>query len=166
MLKRMDLIGRRERIRTTDPHHVKLVRHGRQVFELIGKTGQNAAVKIVRFTTKNQIDTKQFTQIIAGLVLALPAHAGVFLDLDIGAYDIKGRDNVAAVGDQVYTLESNVSHENPVGLVRLGYRTKSRQVNQWLDISAHVYYQHTSSITDVHDTGIDYLMGGVRFESK
>ena len=85
------------------------------------------------------------------------AHAGMFLDLDLGAhltnYHEHEPDGTRWLGN-----------ENPIGIVRVGYQTGTYNMFGPVDISAHGYYEHMSSAGTSDDTGVDVIMFGVRFE--
>ena len=96
-----------------------------------------------------------------GLILGFTggkfAHAGMFLDLDLGAhltnYHEHEPDGTRWLGN-----------ENPIGIVRVGYQTGDYNLFGPVDISAHGYYEHMSSAGTSEDTGVDVIMFGVRFE--
>lgn len=97
-------------------------------------------------------------KIIALAILASSTvHAGPFLDLDLGTHltDYHVHD--------VYPGRY-LSHENPIGIVRLGYQTETYKLFGPVKASVHAYYQHMSSAKTSQDSGVDVLMLGVRFK--
>ena len=90
---------------------------------------------------------------IFGLIIKR-AHAGMFLDLDVGAH-------LTDWPDPCYCHnERELSSANPIFVGRLGYQTDP--VSQIMRFQ--VFYEHMSSAGDGRDTGIDVLMIGVRIE--
>ena len=100
---------------------------------------------------------KIFTVITGMLIFAGSIEAGMFLDLDIGAHlDVhpdKSKDGTPWLGK-----------ENPLGVMRVGYQTEKYNISGPIDISAHGYYEHMSSMSNGNDTGVDVIMFGVRVE--
>jgi hypothetical protein len=90
------------------------------------------------------------------LLISIPAHAGVFLDLDIGTH-------VFDYPEDCGCMNRWISNKNPIGQLRVGYE-KSLIKRGKFTVYGHGFYQHTSSMKEGDDTGIDFYMVGTRLE--
>lgn len=91
------------------------------------------------------------------LTLTGNTQAGLFLDLDMGLIGFGWESKCPCA-------RRYLSDENPMGQVRIGYETSQRQLFKWVKVSGHAYYQHTSSMSNGDDTGVDFFLGGIRLE--
>ena len=92
------------------------------------------------------------------LLASVNAEAGPYLDLDIGTHLVDY--HVHLPGDQ---SKQYLSHENPVGIVRLGYETDTLVKVGPAEVKLHTYYEHGSSLSSA-DYGYHLWMGGIRIE--
>jgi len=108
---------------------------------------------------KNNTLKTVFITLITAAALAVVADAksGPFLDLDIGS---NLSDNHNHLPDGTYLK----SDENPLGQIRIGYQTKAYNLFGPVDIRAHGYWQHRSSLARTDDNGFNLLMFGIRIE--
>jgi hypothetical protein len=91
------------------------------------------------------------------LAFAFNAEAGLFLDLDLGVHLVDYHVHLPDDPSKQY-----LSHENPIGMIRLGYETKAYPVGK-IDVRLHTYYEHGSSLRSA-DYGYHVWMGGIRLE--
>ena len=87
--------------------------------------------------------------LLLALIPTISLADGPFLDLDIGSH-LKTWPEC--------NCERSIGHENPLGVLRVGY---SKKVSKHTQI--HGYYEHMSSIVN-SDTGVDVLMIGIRIK--
>lgn len=105
------------------------------------------------------------------ILLIANANAGVYLDLDVGMHlnrwegrscnyisaDIDKRTSSCQM-QSVY-----ISDENPLGSVRLGYKTNKYKL-LGIKIRGRAYLGHISSILDRKDRGLTVFMTGITLE--
>lgn len=103
------------------------------------------------------------------LALTSYAQAGLFLDLEVGAH-VGGwngndceYDYAAYINNTSCQPPSQYLGDGALGRIRAGYQTPKKLIGR-IEISGHVYYEHTSELSDSFDTGLDVIMGGIRFE--
>lgn len=103
---------------------------------------------------------------LAAALMSAPlfAHAGPYLDLDIGVNIPCDSVQQASVTD--HTLDcGQVAQDNPIGIFRLGYEFQARDV--WkLNVQPQVYYEHASSIVTNHERGLNVLVFGTRWRLR
>ena len=96
--------------------------------------------------------------LILVILLTGTAHAGPFLDLDIGTH-LTDWSPVCPECETRYLGE-----ESPIAIVRAGFQTDTYRLFGPVDARLHAYYEHMSSAGNSNDHGVDVLMFGVRFE--
>ena len=96
--------------------------------------------------------------VLAGILLATNANAGAFVDFDIGAF-VNGYHHHA-----LPEAEPHLGDANPIFQFRIGYESPRAPLPWDVDVTGHMYLQHTSSMGTGTDSGPNLLMFGTRIE--